>query len=46
MTKVIATAMTEIVAVWRMMFSRLVGVRKPLSPSVIAKTTKTKTKPM
>ena len=30
-TNVIATAMIEIIAVWRMMFSRLFGSRKPWS---------------
>ena len=44
-TKVIATAMTEIIAVWRMMFSRLSGSRKPWSYSVTAKRTKIPTKP-
>jgi len=46
MTNVIATAMIEMIAVWRKTFSRFVGVRKPFSPSVNAKTTKTMRKPM
>jgi hypothetical protein len=35
-TKVIATAMIEIVAVWRAMLSRLLVVVKPLSPKKLA----------
>jgi hypothetical protein len=45
MTKVTATAMTEIVAVWRMMFSRLFEVVKPSSPRVAAKTANRTMKP-
>ena len=45
-TKVIATAITAIMAVWRMMFKRLVGFRKPLSLNVRAKITKITTKPI
>ena len=45
-TKVIAMAMTAIIAVCRTMLSRLLGFKKPLSFSVSAKTTKIATKPM
>ena len=44
-TKVMATAMIAIIAVWRTMLSRLLGSRKPLSCSVTAKTRKMATKP-
>jgi hypothetical protein len=46
MTNVIATAITEMIAVWRKMLSRLVAVRKPSSARKIAKRTKTAAKPM
>jgi hypothetical protein len=46
MTNVIATAITEMIAVWRKMLSRLVAVRKPSSARKIANRTKTATKPM
>jgi hypothetical protein len=45
-TKVMATAITAIIAVWRMMFKRLVGFRNPLSARVTAKTAKITTKPI
>ena len=45
-TKVMATAITAIIAVWRTMFKRLVGFRKPLSAKVTAKTAKITTKPI
>jgi hypothetical protein len=45
MTNVTATAITEIVAVCRMMFSRLFELVKPWSPSVAAKNTNSTAKP-
>ena len=45
-TKVMAIAMTAIIAVWRTMLRRLLGLRNPLSLSVAAKTRKITTKPM
>ena len=44
-TKVMATAITAIMAVWRMMLSRLFGSRKPLSNNAKEKITKMATKP-
>jgi hypothetical protein len=46
MTNVIATAMIEMVAVWRKMLRTLLPDRKPLSPSVMAKSRNTATKAM
>ena len=45
-TKVMATAITEIVAVCRTMFKRLLPERKPYCPRPMAKATKITTKPM
>ena len=46
MTKVIATAITEMIAVCRKMLSRFVPERKPSSARKIAKSRKTTAKPM
>ena len=45
-TKVMAIAITAIIAVCRTMLSRLLGLRNPLSAKVTAKTRKMTTKPI
>lgn len=45
MTKVMATAMTVIVEVWRTMFIRLLSVRNPLPLREIENTRNTRIKP-
>jgi hypothetical protein len=45
-TNVMATAMIEMMAVWRKMLSRFVPVRKPSSARKIANSTKMTAKPM
>src|SRR3954469_26070940 len=46
MTKVMATAIVAMIAVWRTMFSRLLGFVKPASRRVTAKKRNRMTKPM
>jgi hypothetical protein len=46
MTKVMATAIVAMIAVWRTMFSRLFGFVKPASRRVTAKKRNNATKPM
>src|SRR5215213_10462915 len=46
MTKVIATAIVAMMAVWRTMFSRLLGFVKPASRRTMAKKRNNATKPM
>src|SRR6188472_3777181 len=46
MTKVMATAIVAMIAVWRTMFNRLLGFVKPASRRVTAKKRNRMTKPM
>src|SRR5919112_6171287 len=46
MTKVMATAIVAMIAVWRTMLSRLLGLVKPASRRVMAKKRNNATKPM